>query len=363
MSLATRCTSCGTVFRVAEEQLRVSDGWVRCGRCEAVFNAAESLLELEPIAGMHPASSATAAHEVAAQPQADLPEPLWDRRNALNAPEPGASWAEEPARFDAEPSQPSPEPAWQEDDSHQAAFDQRREPQLQAAAAPVSAASRAAAPSPLRQQPAPAPASHEPARPRPEKSPPRRPVGGSASSEPASGVANTEFMRRAAIRARWSRPAVVQGLALLLAVLALSLALQVAHHQRDMLAARWPAAAGALQAWCVVAGCSIKAPQRIEDLVLDSATLSQLGPNSQAVKLSITLRNRGSTRVALPAIDLTLTDVNGKPVLRRALMPGEFQVIQGVGNTLAAGTEQTLNMVFKVNNLSYAGYHAEIFYP
>ena len=46
MSLATRCTSCGTVFRVVQDQLKVSEGWVRCGRCDAVFNAFEGLFDL-----------------------------------------------------------------------------------------------------------------------------------------------------------------------------------------------------------------------------------------------------------------------------------------------------------------------------
>jgi len=48
MSLATRCPSCGTVFRVVSDQLKVSEGWVRCGRCTEVFNAAQRLFELEP---------------------------------------------------------------------------------------------------------------------------------------------------------------------------------------------------------------------------------------------------------------------------------------------------------------------------
>lgn len=47
MSLATRCTACGTVFRVVQDQLKVSEGWVRCGRCQAVFNALEALFDLE----------------------------------------------------------------------------------------------------------------------------------------------------------------------------------------------------------------------------------------------------------------------------------------------------------------------------
>ena len=47
MSFATRCTSCGTIFRVVVDQLKVSEGWVRCGRCHAVFNAEQGLFDLE----------------------------------------------------------------------------------------------------------------------------------------------------------------------------------------------------------------------------------------------------------------------------------------------------------------------------
>ena len=46
MTLATRCTACGTIFRVVQDQLRVSNGWVRCGRCNEVFNALEGLYEI-----------------------------------------------------------------------------------------------------------------------------------------------------------------------------------------------------------------------------------------------------------------------------------------------------------------------------
>ena len=47
VSLATRCSVCNTVFRVVQDQLKVSEGWVRCGRCNQVFNALEGLFDLE----------------------------------------------------------------------------------------------------------------------------------------------------------------------------------------------------------------------------------------------------------------------------------------------------------------------------
>ena len=45
MSLVTRCPSCATTFKVVRDQLRISDGWVRCGRCSQVFDATIDLQE------------------------------------------------------------------------------------------------------------------------------------------------------------------------------------------------------------------------------------------------------------------------------------------------------------------------------
>ena len=44
MALVTRCPKCSTMFRVVPDQLRVSAGWVRCGHCHEVFDAAQHML-------------------------------------------------------------------------------------------------------------------------------------------------------------------------------------------------------------------------------------------------------------------------------------------------------------------------------
>lgn len=51
MSQTTRCPSCATLFKVVADQLRISDGWVRCGHCNQVFDASQSLqtLAAEPL--------------------------------------------------------------------------------------------------------------------------------------------------------------------------------------------------------------------------------------------------------------------------------------------------------------------------
>ncbi|HEY0824119.1 MAG TPA: zinc-ribbon domain-containing protein, partial [Ramlibacter sp.] len=45
MSLITSCPACGTMFRVVPDQLKISEGWVRCGHCSEVFDATAHLTD------------------------------------------------------------------------------------------------------------------------------------------------------------------------------------------------------------------------------------------------------------------------------------------------------------------------------
>ena len=44
----TNCPECGTVFRISTNDLRVAEGFVRCGHCSATFNALGSLTDEPP---------------------------------------------------------------------------------------------------------------------------------------------------------------------------------------------------------------------------------------------------------------------------------------------------------------------------
>jgi predicted Zn finger-like uncharacterized protein len=87
MSLATRCPVCQTVFRVVQDQLKVSEGWVRCGRCAKVFNAFEGLFDLErefPALRSAAGGSATPSQRV-----------LEDLARRNPRPQHGAQWEQE----------------------------------------------------------------------------------------------------------------------------------------------------------------------------------------------------------------------------------------------------------------------------
>ena len=81
MSLITRCPACQTLFKVVPDQLRISEGWVRCGSCEAIFDASLHLLadtaqtgaETNPDHGADPL--ALNSNIIDAMPEAELVSP------------------------------------------------------------------------------------------------------------------------------------------------------------------------------------------------------------------------------------------------------------------------------------------------
>lgn len=98
MSLFTKCTQCGTTFRVTSQQLQAQGGRVRCGNCMTVFNGLQALValpdaaqEAPPARDAVPAGSPAfelEAVEPAAQPAPTrAAEPASDGREYGPAPE------------------------------------------------------------------------------------------------------------------------------------------------------------------------------------------------------------------------------------------------------------------------------------
>ena len=81
MSLATRCPACGTIFRVVQDQLKVSEGWVRCGQCHEVFHGIEALFDLD-------SDPAVAARRATARGAAQATRAFADERASSPIPMP-----------------------------------------------------------------------------------------------------------------------------------------------------------------------------------------------------------------------------------------------------------------------------------
>ncbi len=170
-----------------------------------------------------------------------------------------------------------------------------------------------------------------------------------------------EFVRRGRRRERSGkamRIAMLAGSVLLLLVLAA----QVVMHFRTPLAARYPGLKPTLVSLCGVLGCRVELPARIDQLVIDTGELTTLGGN--AYTFSTQLRNQGDSIQAWPSIELTLSDADDKPLVRRVFGPRDYLPagpLLGLG--FAAHAEQPVKLHFRVAEPAPSGYHIAVFYP
>lgn len=289
--LATRCPACGTVFRVVPDQLRVSEGWVRCGRCSDVFNAGQSLVDLDSGETRRLVFGAPGAAPSPAPPAPPADEP--DTIAELEEHHPVIENAEPP--FETVVDEPG---------------------------APAHAPDPAAPPPP---PPAPTPS----------------------------------FLRRAEQAQRWRQPRVRAALAGLGVVSVLVLAGQATYEYRDLIAAHVPATRSALAAGCSALGCSIGPPLAIEHISVESSGLVRV-EKSSLYRLAVALRNRAGFVVAVPAIEVAVSDGQGKLLARRVLRPAEMGASQPA---LGAGRDLLLQATLQIATEPVAGYTIEIFYP
>ncbi|MEO8078928.1 MAG: zinc-ribbon and DUF3426 domain-containing protein [Caldimonas sp.] len=343
MSLATRCSSCGTVFRVVQDQLKVSEGWVRCGRCSSVFNALEGLFDLGRDAPPD-------WHDEAMRPrQEPASTPARHGEPERSAPESADADPRAPALPQADTGTPSSlDDSLAADRIDAKLFRNRRaERAPQAVKRDRLEFSDARFDSDLFEE--------NPALAEPELAE----LHTTASGElPLEHAVRPDFLRRAERRARWRSTPMRLALATTLVVASAALLLQVAHHYRDTAAAHWPGTRPALLAWCRVADCSVEAPRHIDDVTVESTALTRAA-GVDAFVLSVNLRSRSPIAVALPSIDLSLTDGNGRLVARRALSPRDFRA----SAVLPPGADAALQLTLAARALRVAGYTVELFYP
>jgi predicted Zn finger-like uncharacterized protein len=303
--LATRCSACGTVFRVVPDQLRVSEGWVRCGRCSQVFNALEALVDLET--GLPRRTGGGLAPLV----QDESPEADFD--------------IAEPAAKPGAPPLPPPPPS----------------------TPPPPAAIRAPADIPVD-------------------------MAADADDAPSSVFGPTlepadkpSFVRHAERAARWRSRPVRAALWLAGVLAAAGLAAQVGHQYRDLLAARLPETRPWLESACASLGCTVDAARAIDSLAVESSGLVRV-ERSSLYKLQVSLRNRAGIDVAVPALDVTLTDGQGRLIARKVLRLSELGVAQA---TIPAGRELAVQATLQAaaggetGAQPIAGYTIELFYP
>jgi hypothetical protein len=316
MSFITRCPACGTMFNVVTDQLKVSQGWVRCGQCADVFDAkihlqaenTTSSSQLPPISNEEPWPSAMASTVSGHVSYAD------EVTAALNTPDENAA----SAVVDA----PSSVPTAASEESEPVFVD----------------------------------------------------TLDAVSSDIPSDVSNdVSFVRDARRQAFWRKPLIRLVLGLSALLLLGLLALQAAVMQRDSLAADEPRLKPVLQMLCERLACQVGPVRQIEAIVIDSSSFKKIN-DAGIYQLTFTVKNTRSAPVSMPSLEVTLTDTQDQPVLRRVLSPSQFNAASSM-LAASAGFYADLSLQVAVNpspsndatstgsSLRVAGYRLLAFYP
>lgn len=294
MSLLTRCPACATVYKVVPDQLRISQGWVKCGQCGDIFNGSEHLVQISTESQVVPLISSEVSAVGHVEGEA-APDAHWDGIEASG-----------PVTMDGQ-------------------------------LAPVAGGETGSAE--LDSQ-----------------------SSGQSTSPEDDDLDQLSFLRRAEHRSLWHHAAVKAILLLVAISLGLSLGGQWVYQERDRLAASRPEFRPALQALCDILHCSIRPLQQVEFIVIDSAAFNKMG--ADRYRLSFTIRNSANLALALPSIELTLTDFQDRAVVRRVLSPKQlFASSDSLAATSDWPVTVTLSVKSEVSLPDVAGYRLLAFYP
>jgi predicted Zn finger-like uncharacterized protein len=373
------------MFKVVADQLKISEGWVRCGQCATVFDAQANLVTesastiapavrpASPAPTPTPASKsvlpttpvrpAPATAQVLAAETTHYHESIsfdeianFKRSRSIKLPgHQDSSFAREQADPPPDPIDASVSDSTAEDSQLFKAGGMRDLPSR------FDDGDRVTTHWGASQLPASINHSKEEA-----------PISTLSSTLQAPLTQPPSFVTQAQRAARWRTPWVRLALSLAGLALLTTLALQIAVQEKDRIAAMYPEAEPWLAKVCASAGCQVQSLKRIESIAVDASSFNRINKNNapletatQSYKLAVTLKNTGTLAVALPHVELSLQDAQDAPILRRVLSPAD---LGSSLQALAPAQDMVGSLTLQINTSSLAGsrisgYRVLAFYP
>jgi predicted Zn finger-like uncharacterized protein len=361
------------MFRVVADQLKLRGGLVRCGQCRTVFDAIGSLAYVDDATLATPRPEAT-----------DLPKAT------------AAATAQETPGEAAAPA-PSAAPGRPRDGSRRMLDSAERKRKALGPATTLRIAPRAApvatvsleVPSKGAAEPTTTPATTREEQAMSEGGVPTllAPGAGGESAdqgtraslegievievspppeaEPATAslADEPEFIRAARGESRRGFSIVFSGGALLLALLAVA---QLMVIFRSDVMVQWPAARPALLQLCQAFGCKLDWPTQPDQLAVIGSELQSIA-GTDVLELTAVIRNRAAFTQALPALEVTLSDTQNRPVARKVFSPADYLAAAGepssrIDEGFAAGADITIRLFFETRGLQAAGFLVYPFY-
>ena len=375
MALATRCPSCHALFRVVADQLKLRGGLVRCGACGHAFDAIGTLSYVDD-ASVTPAAApaaGTVQRQDAALTLRIAPADARTDRVVGTTQEPArVEWPEWPElppakhadKAPASPQMPDSEAAV-EDDAAQIAPEQggTEDERLQ-----VDAELPALSDIASDTGPAAAPVEAGPE----TQNDDQVDESLTATAADVDGVASEgaqaeepeapQFLQQNDRRPTRLSSALL-GMGLLL--LAATFLVQAALLYRSELIANWPAAKPAFTGLCRLLACTVGWPTRGDMLAVVGSELQAM-PGTSLLELTAVVRNRAEVTLALPAIEVTLTDTQSRTVARKIFAPVDYLAADSrakrIDEGLDAGADLTIKLTFEARDVNPAGFVVYPFY-
>lgn len=335
--MLTQCPACNTTFRVTAEQIKAKGGRVRCGQCQHAFNALDTLIDALPDSTHAPATEKRLDH--LAPPQHLLDETATDATNSCTGDN---DWitsieiVEFPEDIlDFETSAEEPRENFSGHPAH--------------AEMPMEVASLTGSLTDL-----------------PEDTEEEKSVENSAveafthnPTEQTDILLDGPFadLPKSIATRRW--PWIVGSVLLLVtlggqAVLAL----------RTPLAKSLPAAQPAIAVLCRIVPCTTHLPAQADLLSIEGSDLHPDPTKAGRLVVSATLKNRAAFSQQFPHLELTLTDIADKAILRKALPPTTYLPANTItANGMLPNADVAVNLVIDIDPLTANGYRLYLFYP
>lgn len=146
----------------------------------------------------------------------------------------------------------------------------------------------------------------------------------------------------------------------ILVVIAIS---QLLYYLRNEIVIYYPNFKPYLVQACDQLRCKIELPKKIEFIVIDDSDIQEDAEHTGLIRLSSSLVNQASFSQAYPNLELTLTDTQDQPKLRRIFKPNEYLPTHiDITKGLAAGEEIKIKLAMNTQGEIVAGYRVFVTY-
>jgi predicted Zn finger-like uncharacterized protein len=339
--MLTRCPACSTHFRVTPEQLKARSGRVRCGECQNVFNALDSLIE-EPVLVVAPPAPQPAQAEEPHRHE-EAPVPSVERPDETAVP-PAPTFSEpEPEPREESPREPEPVAAGSTTEETPAVAEQEPEPVSEPEPLPTLESVEPAADDTLA-------ASLTEAAPEAAEAGPDAPA-------PTAAEGWDSLLPEPPAPRRW--PWVVGSMVALVALL-----LQATLAYRVELAVLQPETRPALEFLCEFAGCEVGLPAKVGLVGIEASDLHPDREHQGRLALAATLKNRAPFAQQFPHLELTLTDTADQAIARKVLAPADYlPPATGIADGMKPNADIMIALGIDSGGMAASGYRLYLFYP